>query len=100
MIQLSHTELVIAVMTAGAIVCRLAGFWLMGLVPVTPRVQAGLNAIPLAVMMAIMLPPVLHGGLPEALALAATLAAVRLGANDLVAVLIGMASVALARAVL
>jgi uncharacterized membrane protein len=66
----------------------------MRLVPVTPRVEAGLKAIPLAVMIGIMVPPVLRGGVPEAAALAATIASVRLGANDLVAVLIGMATVA------
>ena len=96
---LSPTTLqIILVMAAAVLICRLAGFWLMRFVPVTPRVEAGLNAIPLAVMIGIMLPPVLHGGLPEAIALAATLAIARLGANDLVAVLVGMASVAMARA--
>ena len=91
---------IILVMAAAVALCRLAGFWLMRFVPMTPRVAAGLNAIPLAVMIGIMLPPVLRGGLPEAVALAATLAAARFGANDLVAVLVGMASVAIARAVL
>jgi uncharacterized membrane protein len=89
-----RTLAIILTMAAAALLCRFAGFWFMRLVPVTPRVEAGLKAIPLAVMIGIIVPPVLRGGVPEAAALAATIASVRLGANDLVAVLIGMATVA------
>ena len=88
------TALVILIMTAVVTVCRLAGFWFMGLIPITPRVEAGLRAIPLAVMIAIMVPPAMRGGIPETAGLILTMAAVRLGANDLIAVLIGMGSVA------
>ena len=89
---------VLAVMTLAAALCRLSGFWFMRMIPITPRVEAALKAIPLAVMIGIILPPVLRGGVPEAAALAATLAVVRLGANDFVAVLVGMGTVAAARA--
>ena len=95
---LSHDILiVILVMGIAAALCRLCGFWFMRLIPITPRVEAGLKAIPLAVMIAIIVPPVVRGGVPETIALFATLAVVRLGANDLIAVLVGMGSVAAAR---
>jgi uncharacterized membrane protein len=91
---------IIAVMTAAALLCRYVGFWFMRLIPITPRVEAGLKAIPLAVMIGIILPPVLRGGVPESVALALTIVSVRLGANDLIAVIVGMGSVALLRGVL
>ncbi|MEQ1647552.1 MAG: AzlD domain-containing protein [Hyphomicrobiaceae bacterium] len=92
--------IIIAVMTAAAAACRLAGFWFMRLIPITPRVEAGLKAIPIAVMIGIIVPPVIKGGIPETVGLIATMAVVKLGANDLIAVLIGMASVAATRALL
>lgn len=96
----THILAVIAVMTATAYACRLSGFWFMRLIPITPRVEAGLKAIPIAVMLGIMIPPVMRGGVPETIGMLATMAVVRLGANDLVAVIVGMGSVAALRAVL
>jgi uncharacterized membrane protein len=87
----------IAVMTAAAAACRLSGFWFMRLIPITPRVEASLKAIPLAVMIGIIVPPVLKGGIAETVGLVMTMAAVKLGANDLIAVLLGMATVAAMR---
>ena len=91
------TMTVIAVMALAAAVCRLSGYWFMRLIPVTPRIEAALKAIPLAVMIGIILPPVLRGGLPESAGLAATLIAMRLTGNDVIAVLAGMGGVALMR---
>jgi uncharacterized membrane protein len=93
------TLLAIAVMTVAAALCRLSGFWFMGLIPITPRVEAALGAIPLAVMIGIMLPAVIKGGIAEALGLIAVFAAVRLKTNDLVATLAGLVVVALVRQV-
>jgi uncharacterized membrane protein len=94
------TLVIILVMTVAAALCRLAGFGFMQFVPLTPRMEAGLKAIPLAVMIGIMGPPVLKGGLPEMLGLVATVAAVRLGLNDLIALVAGMGSVAALRALM
>jgi uncharacterized membrane protein len=93
----NETLAAIAVMTLAAALCRLSGFWFMGLIPVTRRVEAGLGAIPLAVMIGIMVPAVIKGGMPEALGLIAVFAAVKLKTNDLVATLSGLATVALVR---
>ena len=90
----STTLAIIGVMTVMAAVCRLTGFYFMHFIPITPRVQAGLKAIPIAVMIGIMLPPVMRGGIPEAVGLAAALTVTRLGANDLVAILVAIGSVA------
>ena len=44
-------------MAAASFLCRASGFWLMRFAPVTPRVQAALNATPLAVMVGIVALP-------------------------------------------
>jgi uncharacterized membrane protein len=78
-------------------VCRAGGFWLMRFVTVTPRLRATLAAAPLAVMLGIVTPAALRGGLPELAGLAATVLAMRLWRNDLLAMFVGVAAVALAR---
>ena len=95
-----HTLLIICVMTLAAAVCRLAGYGFMRFVPVTPRVEAGLQAIPLAVMIGIIGPAILRGGIPEIAGLVITIALVRLGSNDLVAILAAMGAVAALRAMM
>ncbi len=92
-----YTIEVILVMTAAAAICRLAGFQFMRFIPITPRLEAALKAIPLAVMIGIIGPPVLRGGLPEIVGLAATVVAVRLRGNDLIALVAGMGVVAVLR---
>ena len=89
---------IILVMTVAAALCRLAGFQFMRFIPITPRLEAGLKAIPLAVMIGIIGPPVLRGGVAEIAGLAATIVAVRLRGNDLIAILAGMSTVAAMRA--
>jgi uncharacterized membrane protein len=88
------------VMAVAAALCRVGGYMLMGLVPVTPRIEAGLNAIPIAVMIGIMVPPILRGGVPEIVGTAVIIAMVRIGANDLVAIVLGLAAVATFRQML
>lgn len=93
-----RTAAVIVVMALAAAACRMAGFAFMRFIPMTPRVKAGLAAMPLAVMLAIILPPALRGGYPEAMGIAATITAVLLRGNEVVAVVAGMGVVAFARA--
>ena len=45
--------------------CRVAGFLLMGLVTITPRIEAALRATPLGVMIGIVMPSAASGRLPE-----------------------------------
>ena len=94
-----HTLALIAVMALAAAACRFSGFAFMRFVQITPRVRAALAAMPLAIMLAIILPPALRGGWPEVAGIAATIAAVLLRGNEVVAVLSGMGMVAIARAI-
>lgn len=80
--------------------CRAGGFWLMRFVTVTPRLRATLAAAPLAVMLGIVVPAALRGGLAEWIGLAATFVAMRLWRNDLIAMFCGVAAVALCRSLI
>lgn len=84
-------------MAAASYACRLAGYLLMGYVPITPRVEAALKAIPLGVMIGIVMPTVLRGGLPEWLGLAVVFAVMKWTGKDVVAALAGAGAVALCR---
>jgi uncharacterized membrane protein len=99
--ELSQTAwfwLVIAAMTAVNYALRSSGFILMGYVPLTPRVRSILNALPGAVIMAIVLPLMVRGGLPAWAAVLVSIALMAWRRNDLLAVVAGMAAAALIRA--
>ena len=96
----ADTLTILAVMALAAAICRGGGFWLMRFVPLTPRVHAALNAIPIAVLMGIMAPALLRGGIPESAAVVATAGVAKAGGNDLLAILAGLATVALLRQVM
>jgi len=84
-------------LTLASFACRAGGFWLMRFVIVTPRMQAALDAAPLAVMVGIVTPAAARGNPPELLGLVVIAAVMRLTRSDLVASLAGVATVALAR---
>ena len=87
----------LAGMALASFACRISGFLLMGYVPITPRVEAALKAIPLAVMVGIVTPAATSGQLPELLALLAVGLVMKLLRNDLAAAVAGAATVALVR---
>lgn len=89
--------LVLLVMAAAALLCRVAGFTLMRLVPVSPRLEAALRATPLAVMAGIAALAVQAGGLAEALALGAVVALTVVLGSDVAAALLGVVIVAVLR---
>lgn len=76
---------------------RAGGFWLMGLVTPSPRVEAWLRQIPGAVLVAIVAPTVLASSLAETLAALATVLVANRTKNVLIAMLVGVAMVALLR---
>lgn len=92
------TIVVIGVMTIAAASLRFGGFWFMRFVPVTPRVRAALEAMPFAVMLGLIVPPALRGGIAELAAIAVTGVVWRLGLSEVVAVVAGLATVAGLRA--
>jgi uncharacterized membrane protein len=96
--QTANFWLVIGAMTAVNYAIRAGGFFLMGYVPLTPRVRSILNALPGAVVMAIVLPLVVRSGVPAALAVVVAIVVMTWRRNDLLAVICGMGAAALVRA--
>jgi uncharacterized membrane protein len=96
--QAAWLWLLIAAMTAVNYAIRTGGFILMGYVPLTTRVRAILNALPGAVVMAIVLPLIVRGGAPAWAAILVSIALMAWRRNDLLAVVAGMAAAALIRA--
>ncbi len=85
-------------LTLAAFACRAGGFWLMRFVAVTPRMEAALSAAPLAVMVGVVGPAALHGGVAEFTGLAVVGAVMWWRGKDVVAMLAGVVAVALVRA--
>ena len=76
---------------------RAGGFWLMGHVTPSPRIEAWLKQIPGAVLVAIIAPTVLASSLAETLAAVATVLVAIRTKNVLIAMLVGVTTVALLR---
>jgi uncharacterized membrane protein len=87
----------ILVMAAAAYLTRIAGYFLMGYVRVTPRVEAWLAALPISVMAAVLAPQAAAAGVPEAAGFAATLGVYAALRNEIVGAMAGVAAVALLR---
>ncbi|KIZ35595.1 MULTISPECIES: AzlD domain-containing protein [Rhodopseudomonas] len=94
----SDVMVAFAVMTAVTVLSRLAGYWLMGYVTVTPRVRRMLDALPGSIIVAAALPVAVNGGPIVMFAIAAAIAVSIVLRNDFIAVIAGMAVAAIARA--
>jgi branched chain amino acid efflux pump len=81
-------------MAAAAHLLRVGGFWLMGRVPLTPRVRRMLDALPGSVVAATVVPIVAKAGLPAALAIV-VVAIMAVQRNEFLAVSGGVAVVML-----
>jgi uncharacterized membrane protein len=90
--------LAIAVMAIVTALMRVGGFWLMGRLPLTPRVRRMLEALPGAIVAAIVLPVIAKIGVVAALAVAAAATAMVVRRNELLAVAVGVGVAVLARA--
>jgi uncharacterized membrane protein len=90
--------LAIVVMAITTALMRVGGFWLMGRVPLTPRVRRMLESLPGAIVAAIVLPVIAKIGLVAALAVAAAAASMIVRRSELLAVAIGVGVAVLARA--
>lgn len=90
--------LIIAAMAIVTYLTRIGGFLLMAYVPLTRRVRAFLQALPGAVVVAIVLPVAVKGGIAASLAVAVSLAVMAWRKSDVVAVVCGVAAAALVRA--
>jgi uncharacterized membrane protein len=85
-------------MAAIVLLMRAGGFWLMGRVPLTPRVRRMLEALPGSIVAAIVLPIVARIGLVAALAVAAAALVMTWRRSELLAVAAGVLVAVLARA--
>jgi uncharacterized membrane protein len=90
--------LAILLMGIASYACRAGGFFLMRFVALTPRVEAWLSAIPIALIGAIVGPVAVKGGPPEWLGLAAAVGLMRFTGNDFISAIGAVAVVAAARA--
>jgi uncharacterized membrane protein len=87
----------LAALALASYACRVAGYLLMGLLTITPRLEAALRATPLGVMIGIVMPSASSGRLPELAGLVVVCAVMKLTGRDLVAALCGAATVAVCR---
>lgn len=76
---------------------RAGGFWLMGLFTPSLRIEAWLKQIPGAVLVSIIAPTVLASSVAETLAAVATVLVAIRTKNVLIAMLVGVTTVALLR---
>jgi uncharacterized membrane protein len=88
----------IMAMALATYLTRVAGFWLMGHVPMTLRVRRMLEALPGAIVVATIVPLMARAGVPGLVGIAVTFASMLTRRNELLAVVFGMGSVALVRA--
>jgi len=86
-------------MAAATYPMRAGGFWLMGRVPLTPRVRRMLEALPGAVVVATVVPIIVREGSSAVLAIAAAGIVMLVWRNDFLAVVAGMAAAIVWRAV-
>ena len=89
--------LAILAMALATYLCRISGVVMMGFIPLTPRVRRGLAALPGSIVMATVVPLIERLGLAAGLALAAALVSMILRRSEVLALLVGMAAVSLAR---
>ena len=90
--------LAILAMAAATYFCRVSGFWLMGQVTLTPRMNRALAALPGSIVVATVLPIALRSGLPAVLAVAAAVAVMMVRRSELIALIAGLAVASGARA--
>ena len=88
----------IAAMALATHPIRFAGYWVMGRVPLTPRIRRMLDALPGSVVAATVVPIVVKTGPAAGLGIAVVVGMMILRRNEFLAVFAGMAAVALARA--
>ncbi len=87
-------------MAAAAFVCRVGGFFLMRYVTITPRVEAALKSIPMAVVVSVLAVAALKGGVPEWAGIATALGMMVATRSDLLSITAGIATVGVLRSFL
>jgi uncharacterized membrane protein len=88
----------ILAMALATYLCRISGVVMMGFIPLTPAVRRGLAALPGSIVVATVLPLIERLGPAAAFALVAAIGSMVLRRSELLALVVGMAAVAGARA--
>jgi uncharacterized membrane protein len=91
------TLLALLAMGVTTFLMRAGGYWLMAHVPLTPRVRTMLEALPGALVVAIVLPIAVKSGTAAFVAIAAAAAMMVLRHNGFLAVVTGLIVAAMAR---
>lgn len=92
------TLAVILAMAGVTYLCRSLGYFLMGYVPLTPRVRRGLEALPGAVVVSIVVPGAVAAGSAGILAVMAGMITMWATRRDLIGLIIGCLTAVGARA--
>jgi uncharacterized membrane protein len=96
---LAHGALIgILAMAAATLLTRVAGYWLMGHIPLTRRVRRCLEILPGAIMAATVVPIVAKAGPVALLAVIVAGASMMVRRNEFIAVGLALAAASLARA--
>jgi uncharacterized membrane protein len=92
--------LAIAMMAIVTYSFRGGGYWLMGRITLSPRLEAGLAYLPGAVITALVVPAMLEAGVPGVFGVAAVALCMRIRPNLLLAMSAGILAVWLLRQIL
>jgi len=96
---LAHGALIgILAMAAATLLTRVAGYWLMGHIPMTRRVRRCLEILPGAIMAATIVPIVAKVGAVALLAVIVAAGSMMVRRNEFIAVGFALAAASLARA--
>ena len=100
MIEREVAAVAILGMAAATYLSRVAGLWIMALVPLSPRVERALKALSGSVLVALVLPAALAGDVGLKLGVVAAALLMARSGNSLASMLLGVAVAAGYRAVL
>jgi uncharacterized membrane protein len=92
--------LAIGVMVVMTVFAKTMGFWILGRVPLTPRLRRGLEALPGGVILATIVPITLESGPAGLLGVGVAMLVMVVTKKDWLAVALGLAAVAAHRAFL
>lgn len=90
-----HTDalVAIAVMAIITYALRAGGYWLMGRIKLSPRIEAALNYLPGAVITALVVPAALEAGVAGVVGVGVVGIAMRWRGNLLLALVVGIGTV-------
>jgi len=95
-----QTIIAIVLMALATYATRVGGLWLASRLPLSGRVEAWLGYIPGAILVSLVAPVIVSGGIVEALAALAVVAVALKGGNLLASMLTGVGAVLILRALI